>query len=707
MLATIEGTVKIDGVLDNNEWAEASGTSAFINKWPVDSGLAMMQTEVRIMSDENFLYISSKNYQKREDVVIQSLKRDNDDGHWGSDGLTVVIDPMNQANNGFIFGVNAGGAQYEGSLTLNGTRTRGDSNWDNKWYSATKVYDDYWVVEMAIPFNTLRYSTENRTWGINFIRHDMNNNVFSTWAQVPIAFNGVDMGHMGALYWENIPKTNSGNAILIPYTSGALNKDYEDDEKGVDGDIGLDAKIALTSSLNLDLTVNPDFSNVDVDQQQTNLTQFSLFFPERRSFFLENSDLFSNYGTFGITPFFSRRIGLDDGEAIPILFGARLSGNVNKGLRVGIMDVQTRSVGDVQANNYFVSSVQHQVMQRSKVKLLFTNRQGFQNSEGSDEVEDYNRAGGLEFDYVSNNGWFTGSLKYHQAIDEEALDKNDYYTASANFNNGKYYWGAFYNHVGENYIPDLGFVPRLNHYDPIEDTTLRVGFDRINLWAGYLIRPKQGAINVIELNPWTVQTYDEDGRTLSINYGWWQTINFKSRSRLTIDISKRDTRLVVPAEFIDDEEALPVGLYENSFFRAEWRTDSRKAISGSVSLGRGVFYTGHRTELRTSLNFRKQPWGNFGVRYTQNKVDLGEAFGETTLHLVGPSAEINFSNAMFWTTFLQFNTQSENFNINSRFQWRYKPMSDIFLVYSENYATTNLGTKNRGVVFKMTYWLNL
>ena len=130
-------------------------------------------------------------------------------------------------------------------------------------------------------------------------------------------------------------------------------------------------------------------------------------------------------------------------------------------------------------------------------------------------------------------------------------------------------------------------------------------------------------------------------------------------------------------------------------------------ISGGLSVGTGRFFTGTRTELRTNVNFRQQPWGNFGVRYIQNRVDLGGQYGETVLHLLGPTAEVTFSNTMFWTTFLQYNTQAENFNINSRFQWRYLPMSDIFIVYSENYTSTNLDIKNRGVVFKMTYWLNL
>lgn len=701
-----ETAIRIDGILDETEWGQVTAFSKFINKWPVDSGYAEAQTQVKLTYDDNFLYVSAINYQRRDDLVIQTLKRDNQQGHWGSDGFTFVIDPLNQRSNGYLFGVNAGGAQVEGTLTLNGTQTRGDLNWDNKWYTATQVYDDYWVVEMAIPFNALRYDTDNKEWAINFIRNDMKNNVYSTWAQVPIAFNGIDLGYMGTLTWNNPPKPTSGNVIVIPYVAGSSTQDFEEDELSFDGDVGLDAKIALSSALNLDLTVNPDFSNVDVDQQQTNLTQFSLFFPERRGFFLENSDLFSNYGTWGITPFFSRRIGLDGGDAIPILFGARLTGNLSESLRIGVMDVQTRATDDLNANNYLVASAQQQIMKRSRIKLLATNRQGL-NSGEQNTPEDYNRAGGLEFDYVSDNGEFTATAKYHMATDENQLDDNSYYTLGANYNNGKYYFGVFYNRVGENYIPDMGFVPQLNHYNPVEDTTIRVGYQRAQLWVGHSIRPKKGPINVMDINPWTVIQFDDSGNVLNRNIGYWGTIVFKSRDEVTIDLSSRGQRLVVPAEFVDDAEPLNIGHYNNTFYRVEWQSDGRKMISGGISIGHGKFYTGNRTEIMTNLNFRKQPWGNFGVRYVQNRVELGAAHGETVLHLLGPTAEVTFSNKMFWTTFLQYNTQAENFNINSRFQWRYLPMSDIFLVYSENYTSNELNIKNRGLVFKMTYWLNL
>ncbi len=701
-----KSVIKVDGVLKAEEWGDIPKSSQFINKWPVDSGFAEIQTEVQLAYDDEYLYIAAVNHQKRGHVVIQSLKRDNPRGFWGSDGFSVVLDPLNQRNNGFLFGVNAGGAQMEATIGLRGIRTDFDENWDNKWISRTSINDEYWIAEMAIPFSSIRFNEENQTWGVNFIRNDMKNNVYSTWAQVPFGFPGIDLGHMGSLVWETPLKRHSGNIILIPYAAGGAQADYEEDQESFNADLGFDAKITLNSSLNLDLTVNPDFSNVDVDRQMTNLTQFSLFFPERRGFFLENSDLFSNYGTWGIYPFFSRTIGLDDGEAVPIIFGARLSGNLSDKLRIGVMDVQTGNSGSTNPNNFFVTSVQQRILSRSRIKLLLTNKEEFKNEE-SGSVANFNRTGGLEFDYISSGGKLNGTLKYHRSINQDDLDENDYYTAGLSYNDGKYFGAFFYNRIGVNYLPEMGFVPTLNHYDPVNDTTIRIGFTRYNMWVGYIHRPKGSKINSMEFNPWSVQSYDKNGDPLQLNYGFWYVMDFRSRNSLEINLMKRDNNLQVPADLIDGDEPLPKGMYRNHLYRVKWDSDNRKTISGTLSIGTGDFYTGTRTELEASFNYRKQPWGNFSINYSQNHVNLGGAYGKRTLHLVGPGAEVNFSNRMFWTTFLQYNTQAENFNVNSRFQWRYKPMSDFFIVYSENYTTSNFKTKNRGVVFKLTYWFNL
>lgn len=706
MYKTARRTISVDGVLDSLEWKGISTLEPLINKWPVDSGLATQQSQIRMAYDDQFLYISAVNFQKAEETIIQTLQRDQPNGYWGSDALAIVLDPLGLQSAGFMFGVTAGGAQMEASVSQGSQRTQLDRNWDNKWYSAVSRSDTYWSVEMAIPFKTLRFNANSKEWRFNLVRNDMHNNVYSSWSQVPIAFGGMDLGYTGVLEWEETPQPNKKNIAIIPYAAGQVVNDHANDERAEKLLIGLDAKVALTSSLNLDLTVNPDFSNVAVDQQQTNLTQFSLFFPEQRPFFLENSDLFSNYGTWGINPFFSRRIGLNNGASVPISFGARVSGNLTKKLRIGIMDVQTRSTEDLPANNYFVGSFQQQVFSRSRVKLLIANREQMSSSESS-TTSSYGRSGGAEFDYISESGKLQATAKYHLASSETLSDENSYITLGSSYNDGKFFGAFFYHRIEKNYQPDMGFVPSLFHYDSQSDTTLAVGFQRINTWLGYIHRPKSGPINSMEFNPWMVSQRTINGENIQTDIGFWYSINFKSRQSFEVNIMQSQISTQVPLSFSGEGEPIPLGNYLNSIYRAVWNSDSRKTVSGSLSVGYGDFFSGNRLEWVSNVNIRKSPWGNFGIRYSLNRLMLGDNHGDTSLHLIGPTASISFTNALFWTTFLQYNTQANNFNVNSRLQWRFKPMSDLFIVYGENYDTVGLDIQNRSLVMKLTYWFNL
>ena len=320
----IEASIKIDGVIDSL-WSNAMMTTDFNNHRPSDIGKAESQTEVKLLYNRQFVYILAKAYQKEGTQVIQNLKRDN---YFDNDGFAVIIDPINKQTNGFFFGVNSRGSQAESLVIADGNT---NWNWDAKWYANTKSYQGYWVAEIAIPFYTLRYDSDIKTWGINFIRNDLHNNMYSSWTAFSINFNLLDLGYTGVLKWtDEIPKVKKRLAV-IPSITTTVGRDFEEGEAfETDFTPSLDMKVALSSSLNLDLTVNPDFSQIEVDRQVTNLSRFNLFFPERRTFFLENSDLFTSFGRGNINPFFSRTIGLRDGQNIPIRFGARLTGNAIK-----------------------------------------------------------------------------------------------------------------------------------------------------------------------------------------------------------------------------------------------------------------------------------------------------------------------------------------------------------------------------------------
>lgn len=707
-IAKTNDEVKLDGILDEALWANVSESSDFTNKWPQDTGLALARTKVKLAYNDDFLYVSAVCYQDMDALVIQSLKRDNTDAFWDSDGFSIVLDPINTKSNGYVFGVNAGGAQMEATLTARQGNTNMDSNWDNKWFSAVRKYDDHWTVEMAIPFKTLRYNHNSKTWGINLIRNDMKRNVYSTWAQVPIAFDGIELGYFGRLLWDAPPAKSKGNRALIPYVSTARSKDHEDNEPVESNfDVGMDAKIALTSSLSLDLTVNPDFSNVDVDQQVTNVSRFSVFFPEKRGFFLENSDLFSDFGNWRVRPFFSRRIGIDeDNEPVPVAFGARISGNLTNDLRIGVLDVRTRSTEELNPTNYFVASAQQRVFQRSSIKALFTSKEDY--PEEISAEKSYNRTGGAEFNFTSASGAVSGAVRAHWATTEEGLGDNQFVAMNGRYRGTNLRAGFNYSMVGENYIAEMGFTPRLHHYDAEQDTTIRIGYHSINPWIGYVWNGNdQVRYRSREIFTWTVLEYDMEGKLMSRRTSVNGEMIFQNNSRVGARMLNRSVRLQVPADLIDSDTPLPVDQYDFTFFETSYSTNQLKKLFSRTELNFGGFFNGNRIEFSQALSLRAQPWGVFSINYRMNRIALAEGYGETTLHLLGPKAEISLRNNMWWTTFVQFNTQDENFNINSRLQWRYKPMSDFFLVYSDNYATTDFKTKNRGIVFKLTYWLNI
>ncbi len=293
--------IKLDGLLEEDSWKNADIAKDFFLNRPYDSTFATLQTEVRILFDDNFIYVAAVCYQPRNQYAVASLKRDFEGGT--SDVFTVNFDTFQDKLNAFQFAVNPYGVQREG-LIFNGQES--SNYWDNKWYTQVKNYDDRWVVEMAIPFRTLRYKIKEgvNSWRTNFGRNVLKMNEVSTWSPVPRNFRPSNLAFAGTLIWDEQPPKPGANVSIIPFLSVATEKDYPRNSDNLQAlpetsnfpkGIGMDAKIAVTPSLNLDLTINPDFSQVEVDKQVTNLSRFELFFPERRQFFLENNDLFGNF----------------------------------------------------------------------------------------------------------------------------------------------------------------------------------------------------------------------------------------------------------------------------------------------------------------------------------------------------------------------------------------------------------------------------
>lgn len=706
--------INIDGILDEGVWSTAEVATDFWMSEPIDGEKVPDEydTEAMITYDDQYIYIAAKCHSP-DPVLMTTLKRDNGD-IWDGDVFYVNIDPLNETTNGFVFVTNTSGVQFEALLGGGAFRRGGGGGgssitnaWDQTWFSEAKVYDDYWTIEMAIPFKSLRYGDKER-WGINFSRGLSSQNQFHSWVPIPLQFMTIDLGHTGALVWDNAPKKSTSNISVVPYVLASTNKDIENAQDAVNvARVGGDAKVAVTPSLNLDLTINPDFSQVDVDEQVTNLTTVNIRFPERRLFFLENSDIFSEIGIPPMRPFFSRRIGLDeDGAPIPITYGARLSGNINKDLRIGVMNLQTRQTDEFSGQNYTSLSVNQQVLGRSQLKGYFHNRQS--TTEDGNPLNDYNRVGGVEYTYLSNDSKWRGIAGFGLSWSPELTDDNYFYNIAIGRDSRTF---SFYSNlagVGNNYRSDVGFIPRLDHFDAVLDTTVQIGFHHGFTTATYRLFPENStAINSHSFGVRNILDYTRDELRLIQNRTILSyQLNLNNTSGVSFSFNHDQQGLIRPFAFTE-EDPLPIGRYNFNYFEVGYNSDRRKSFNYSVSFLNGGFYNGDRTQYIARVAYRTQPWGNFGVNFVYNQLTFPSDFGESEFFLISPRAEINFSRNIFWTTFLQYNTQANNFNINSRLQWRFKPLSDLFIVYTDNYATDIWSPKNRGIVLKLNYWINL
>jgi hypothetical protein len=477
-------------------------------------------------------------------------------------------------------------------------------------------------------------------------------------------------------------------------------------------DAGVDAKIAVTNSMNLDLTVNPDFSQVEVDRQVTNLSRFSIFFPERRNFFLENIDLFDRYGTEPIKPFYSRTIGLTpNGQRVPILAGARLTGNLDAKTRLGVLTMQTRATSNYAAQNYSAISVNRQMLKRSIWSGYMLNREGFYTGDNPLEkaIDKYGRNAGTEFSYSNENGNINAWAGWHTSIKPTIKDKNNYILYGAEYSGRNFGALVELNHVGVNYYTDMGFVERIASYYGNTDSLVRAGFNLGYNELRYNIIPKNKKSKVAQHQLKLETVYVQTQQNVFNEYGteFSYRMNFRNSSAWQIRAENNIVQLTLPTAFTDGIP-LPVGRYKYSQYGLTYDSDTRKnfVYGGGITLG--GFYNGNYQRIVAKAAYRIQPFFTLELNAEYNNIELPAPYTSDKLFLIAPRIEVNFANNLFWTTFVQYNTQANNVNINSRIQWRYKPASDAYLVYTDNYFTDPLfKNKSRAVVLKVSYWLNL
>ncbi|WP_297095130.1 DUF5916 domain-containing protein [uncultured Draconibacterium sp.] len=681
----LQSVINIDGVIDESDWERAQKADKFYRVLPIDTGFAKQPSTMMMAYDDKALYVAQIFYDTIPgDRVMESFRRDFSFG--SNDNLLIFFDTFLDQTNGFSFGVSASGAKWDGTMS-NGSSVSLD--WDCKWEMETKHYDDRWVSEMRIPFKSVRYPNGSKEWNVNFSRLDLKSDEKSAWAPVPRQFPTASLAYTGRMKFEEpLPKSKMQFSV-IPYILGSAAKDFEaGTNTDYRTDVGFDAKVGISSSMTLDLTYNPDFAQVEVDQQVTNIDRFELFFPEKRQFFLENSDLFSSYGyAHTLTPFFSRRIGLD----APVLAGARLSGKIGKDWRVGFMNMATEETGDLLARNFTVASIQKKVFTRSNFGIIAVNKEYL---DVPSDTSMFNRVIGFDYNLASKDNVWDGKFFYHRSFQPDNPDKQYAQGASLMYKTAHFNLGIFETSVGENYRAEAGYVRR-------------TGYNFIGGSAGYTFVPNKKVAShgpSIQLDNY----YNPDNDLIEHEYKFEYELTFANRAELGIEYSDHFVQLrndFNPTQ--DPDNYLPEGSeYDFGLFSVKYQSTRKSLFTWEAEASKGSFYSGDIQYLQGEFGYRFQPYVNLTMNFNYTDMDLGDPFSREKFWLVGPKMDITFTDKIFWSTFVQYNEQIDNLNINSRFQWRYQPVSDIYLVYTDNYFTGNWNSRNRAVVLKMTYWFN-
>lgn len=699
--------MRVDGRLDEDVYQRVAPFGGFIQVAPRFNEPATEKTDVWITYDEDNIYVSARVWDEAppERWISNELRRDTNQLR-NNDHIGVMFDTYYDRRSGFMFYTNPMGALADYSVIDEGGP---NTDWNPVWESRTGTFEGGWTVEMAIPFKTLRYrSGPDQVWGIQMRRSIRHKNEWAYLNPVPQnlagpqALNRISAG--GTLVGLDLPPA-SRNLELKPYVISQLTTDrvrvpaLSNEFKP---DIGGDIKYGVTANLTADFTFNTDFAQVEIDEQQVNLTRFSLFFPEKRDFFLEGRGVFDfgrggGGGGFGggfgggsegaaDTPylFYSRRIGLNRNRVIPITAGGRLTGKVGA-FGVGIVNIQTgdEETSRTEDTNFTVLRVKRDILRRSTIGAMFTNRSVTVNGTGSNQAYGVDAA----FSFYQN---LTMGAYYARTETPGLTGENDSYQAKFDYAADRYGLRVEHLKIGDNFNPEVGFVRR-------DD------FRRSFVQARFSPRPSrmrtvrkftyQGSLDYIEDTAGVLETRQQSARF---------DVEFDNSDRFSVEANRNYEFLQAPFQ-VSRGVFLPVGGYSFNDLQMNYSFGSQRPVSGNVSLTRGQFYDGDittlgvsqgrvsitkRFSLEPSLSLSKVdlPSGNFITRVLRSRLDYG------------------FSPRMFASSLLQYNYTDRSFSSNVRFRWEYRPGSEFFVVWTDEQDTRGRGLqlRNRAFVVKAT-----
>ena len=713
----VENAPLMDGdVLGDPAWADVVPATGFRQTAPDEGRPASERTEVRIVFTSDSIYVGIVCYDRDPAAIIVTDSR-RDSSLSNSDSVQIILDTFLDQQNGFVFGTSPSGQEYDGQLINEGAggsemgrggTSRGagggfNLNWDGVWQVRTAIGDVGWSAEFAIPFRTLRFpSGREQTWGLNIQRSIRRRNELAYWAPLPRQFDLFRVSMAGQLTGIEAPEGLWRTVQVTPYVAGgALQRTASiDREVNTVGNIGGDLKFGVTSGLTLDATYNTDFAQVEVDQQQINLDRFNLFFPEKRPFFLENAGAFtiSNSGGAAFNDpaqtelFFSRRIGIAaGGQAIPILGGARLSGKLSDTVTVGLLNIQTESVGTSEpANNFSVARLRRELPNRSSVGALFVNRQATGSLAANNDV---NRTYGVDGRWgFGQNGLVSG---FAAKTETPGLRGEDHaFDTAIDYNAQAWRVRAGYMELGDNFNPEVGFVRRR-------------GFRRIDSGLFYTWRP-DNLLKLQELQPHVTfnrfWSYDDgfiESSLIHIDNLW--EFNDSSTAITTWNIRKEG--VVTP--FTVSGVLVPPGAYDWHEASLSYNTNSSAPVTAGLRFQATGFFGGRLRSYGPSLGFRRGEAMNVRLNWTRNDIDLPA--GHVITNLVSAQVAYNFSPRLFVQSLLQYNDSADLWSANFRFGWLQDANTGLVLVYNE---TDGLGdiphtSAGRNVILKYSYLFDI
>lgn len=703
----ITENITADGILEEPIWEMAgNGANKFWEYFPLDSVQAKKQSQIKILYDDKNLYIGIKAYSSGKNYATQSLRRDFRGS--GSDSFSLVFDTFNDGTNAFLFGINPFGVRRE-ALIANGGASQGDFNlaWDMKWKGNAKIYDDYFTAEMVIPLTSFKFEEGVTKWRFNSYRIETQSNERSTWTRIPQNQLIYNLAFMGDMVFEKPLGKSRTPLALIPYVNGIAARDFESGNNLNNLKVGADAKLSVGNSLNLDLTLNPDFSTVEVDNFITNLTRFEIALPERRQFFIDNNDLFASFGNgFDFSPFFSRRIGIARdtvGNSIEnnLIGGVRLSGKVTKDLRVGLLNIQTAEdlENRIPSNNNTMLALQQRVFSRSNIGIFFINKQSFETYDFVEREDEYNRVLGVDYNLASKDNTWNGSFITHKSFQPDDNEGNLASSALIRYNTRKFNVFAKGTFVDEDFRSDLGFVRRTDLFKTL-------------LSAERVFWPKKGIVQNHSLQYFTNIRWSPSRNFQNTDYdlqGSYE-VQFNNQSQARIEYTNSFTFLFDSFDPTRTEGAIALPADQNYHYNSVevgYQSDQRKLFSYDVQSSVGRFFNGNRFSVQGIMTMRFQPKAFVSLQFNYDQINLPAPYSSANIWLISPNVDITFSKSIFWSTLIQYSNQRDNLGMNSRLQWRFAPLSDLFLVYNDNYFVNTFAPRFRSINLKLSYWLNI